>query len=59
VTIAIAEKDRIFPPAVHEKIARERIPQARFVMMPGIGHVPMIDDPTLTAQIIRESVELT
>jgi pimeloyl-ACP methyl ester carboxylesterase len=58
VTIAIAEKDRIFPPAVHEAIARERLPGARFVTLPGVGHVPMIDAPELTAQVIAQSVDL-
>jgi len=59
VTIAVSEKDRIFPPAVHEPIARERIPHARFVVLPGVGHVPMIDDPALTAKVITQSVEMT
>lgn len=55
VTIALAEKDRIFPPATYGAVARQRLPQARFVDLPGVGHVPMIDDPALSARVIAEA----
>ena len=56
VTVAWSEKDRIFPPAIYLATARQRLPQARFITLPGVGHVPMIDDPALCAQTIAESV---
>jgi pimeloyl-ACP methyl ester carboxylesterase len=56
ITVAWSEKDRIFPPAIYLATARQRLPQARFITLPGVGHVPMIDDPALCAQTIAESV---
>jgi len=58
VTIAWSENDRIFPPGIHDAVARERVPQARFLVLPGVGHVPMIDDPAATARVITESVTM-
>ncbi|PRC56850.1 alpha/beta hydrolase, partial [Mycobacterium sp. ITM-2017-0098] len=43
VTLAWGERDKVFPVAVNGAIARERLPQARFVVLPGVGHVPMVD----------------
>ena len=33
-------------------VARRRLPAARFVSLPGVGHVPMIDDPDAVAAVI-------
>lgn len=52
-TIAWGEKDRILPPR-QVRTARGRIPDARFVRLPGCGHVPMIDDPDLVAQVVLD-----
>ncbi|MET7772628.1 alpha/beta fold hydrolase [Nocardia sp. NPDC005366] len=57
ITVAWAEHDRIFPPSVNGVIARLRLPDARFVVLSGVGHVPMIDDPALVAATILESIE--
>lgn len=57
VTVAWAAHDRIFPPAEFVPVARQRLPGARFVALPGVGHVPMIDDPELCARTIVESIE--
>jgi hypothetical protein len=38
--------------AEYEKTARERLPQAAFKILPGVGHVPMIDDLDLVARTI-------
>jgi hypothetical protein len=38
--------------AEYEKTARERLSQAAFKILPGVGHVPTIDDPDLVARTI-------
>jgi pimeloyl-ACP methyl ester carboxylesterase len=55
-TIAWATKDRILPYS-QSKTARQRLPQARHVDLPGCGHVPMADDPELIVRIIEQTVE--
>jgi pimeloyl-ACP methyl ester carboxylesterase len=52
MTVAWAERDRILPLRTLGQVARERIPQARFVILPGVGHVPMIDDPAMVADVV-------
>jgi pimeloyl-ACP methyl ester carboxylesterase len=56
VTLAWSERDKVFPVDVNGAIARERLPRAEFVVLPGVGHVPMIDDPRLVAETIRKRV---
>jgi pimeloyl-ACP methyl ester carboxylesterase len=55
VTLAWAADDAILPLAVNGAVARARLPQARFVVLPGVGHVPMIDDPGAVARVILET----
>jgi pimeloyl-ACP methyl ester carboxylesterase len=50
VTIAWAELDRQVGPPKPER----RPAGARFLVMPGVGHVPMWDDPELVARVILE-----
>jgi pimeloyl-ACP methyl ester carboxylesterase len=57
ITIAWCELDRIFPEREFGARARERVPSARYVVLEGVGHVPMLDDPQLVATVIRESRE--
>lgn len=52
ITVAWGQHDRIFPVDVNGAIARDRIPQAAFTVLTGVGHVPMIDDPALVADTI-------
>lgn len=52
ITIAWSENDAIVPVATCDKVARERLPQASFKILPGVGHVAMIDDPDLVARTI-------
>jgi pimeloyl-ACP methyl ester carboxylesterase len=52
ITLAWSGEDRIFPPAVNGLRARALLPEARFELLQGVGHVPMLDDPQLTADII-------
>ncbi len=53
VTIAWGSKDRILPRA-NARVARQRLPQARFIRLPGCGHVPMTDDPELVAKVLLD-----
>lgn len=55
VTLAWSARDKVFPVDVNGAIARERLPQAQFLVLPGVGHVPMVDDPVLVADTIRAS----
>lgn len=53
VTIAWGSRDRLLPPS-QAAIARQRLPQARYVSLPGCGHVPMTDNPALVARVLLE-----
>ena len=56
ITIAWCELDRLFPEGEFGARARERLPDARYVVLKNVGHVPMLDDPQLVAAVIRESM---
>ena len=49
VTLVWSGDDAILPLAVNGAVARRRVPGARFVVLPAVGHVPMIDDPRAVA----------
>ena len=53
ITIAWGEKETLLPAEAHGKIGR--IPQAAIKTLPGVGHVPMVDDPGLVARTILTS----
>ena len=53
VTIAWGTKDRMLPPS-QARVAMSRVPHARFVRLPGCGHVPMTDDPGLVAKVLLD-----
>ena len=53
VTIAWGAMDRLLWPSQAE-IAMRRLPHARFVPLPGCGHVPMTDDPRLVARVLLD-----
>jgi pimeloyl-ACP methyl ester carboxylesterase len=56
VTVAWASADRITPLATNGATARERLPEAHFVVLDGVGHVPMLDAPDLVADTILAAV---
>jgi pimeloyl-ACP methyl ester carboxylesterase len=51
VTIAWGNKDRLLSPK-QSSVARDQLPEANFVLLPGCGHVPMTDDPRLVARVL-------
>jgi pimeloyl-ACP methyl ester carboxylesterase len=51
VAIAWGSHDRLLPRR-QALVARDRLPQARFVRLAGCGHTPMTDDPALVAGIL-------
>jgi pimeloyl-ACP methyl ester carboxylesterase len=42
----------MLPVASYGPNARERLPQAKFEILPHVGHDPMMDDPSLVARTI-------
>jgi len=52
ITVAWSENDEVLPMAEYASALPERLPQATFKVLAGVGHVPMIDDPRLVAQTI-------
>ena len=57
VTLAWSGTDAILPPAVNGEVARKRLPEARFVVLPGVGHVPMIDDPERVVEVMLQTTQ--
>jgi pimeloyl-ACP methyl ester carboxylesterase len=54
VKIAWAERDRFIPYRRYGLPMRDVVRGAEFVMLPGVGHVPMWDNPRLVARAILE-----
>jgi pimeloyl-ACP methyl ester carboxylesterase len=55
VTVAWGSKDRLLLYGPQSQRARERLPKARHVTLPGLGHTPFFDDPGMVASVIRSS----
>jgi pimeloyl-ACP methyl ester carboxylesterase len=51
VTIAWAARDLVLPPW-QAKVARELFPHGEHIMMRGVGHVPMTDNPGFVAKVL-------
>ena len=51
VTIAWAARDLVLPPW-QAQTAKQALPHAEHIMLRGVGHVPMTDDPRLIAQLL-------
>lgn len=54
VTVAWSQNDAFFPLATYRPVIRDLMPQAKFIELPGVGHVCMLDDPQLAARTILE-----
>ena len=55
VTIAWGDSDRTLPQAKHEPFFREHLPQAHYVTLKKVGHVPFWDAPERTADVIAQT----
>jgi pimeloyl-ACP methyl ester carboxylesterase len=51
VTIAWAARDLVLPPSQAE-VARRLYPHGEHIMMRGVGHVPMTDNPHFVAEVL-------
>ncbi|GFJ91812.1 hypothetical protein Prum_054540 [Phytohabitans rumicis] len=56
VTVAWGTRDRVLPYRQAAR-ARQALPGARHVDLPGCGHVPMSDNPELVADIILATTQ--
>jgi pimeloyl-ACP methyl ester carboxylesterase len=54
IRIAWAEHDRTIPFAAYGRPMLDALPNAEHVTLPGVGHVPMYDDPALVVSTILE-----
>jgi pimeloyl-ACP methyl ester carboxylesterase len=52
ITVAWSEKDALLPMAEYASALSERLPEAAFSVLAGVGHEPMTDDPELVARTI-------
>jgi pimeloyl-ACP methyl ester carboxylesterase len=56
VTIAWAGRDLVLPPW-QAGTAKRLLPHAEHIMLRGVGHVPMTDDPSLIAKVLLHGSE--
>jgi pimeloyl-ACP methyl ester carboxylesterase len=54
VLLAWGTRDRILPSPRYSQRLRELLPNAEWTALPGLGHVPMSDDPDLVTRTITE-----
>jgi pimeloyl-ACP methyl ester carboxylesterase len=56
ITVAWSGQDALLLPTVNGELAKRLIPGANHIILPGVGHVPMLDDPALVASTIRATI---
>jgi pimeloyl-ACP methyl ester carboxylesterase len=54
IRIVWGDRDRVLPFKHFGSPMLERVPDAELVRLPGVGHVPMSDDPSTVAALILE-----
>jgi pimeloyl-ACP methyl ester carboxylesterase len=54
IRIAWGSEDHVIPFEPYGRLMLDAVPGAELVMLPGVGHVPMYDDPALVARTIIE-----
>ncbi len=55
VTIAWCEHDQVIPYETYGKPMRDRVKGAQHLIVKGVGHVPMYDDPQQVAEVILQT----
>jgi pimeloyl-ACP methyl ester carboxylesterase len=56
VRIVLCAEDWLLPPDRHGRMFRDQLRDADVVELPGVGHVPMYDDPAGVGRLIAEHV---
>jgi pimeloyl-ACP methyl ester carboxylesterase len=56
VTVAWAGRDLVLPPW-QAKVARQLLPHGEHLILPGVGHVPMFDDPEAVGAVLLRGSE--
>jgi pimeloyl-ACP methyl ester carboxylesterase len=56
VLLAWGTRDRIIPSPRYSQRRRNLLPNAEWIELPGLGHLPMSDDPELVARTIAKFV---
>ncbi len=56
VLLTWGTRDRILPSRRYSQRLRHLLPNAEWLELPGVGHIPMLDDPDLVARTIAEFV---
>jgi magnesium chelatase accessory protein len=54
VTLVVGDKDGMVPPEEGARLAA-RLPNARVVMLPGLGHLAHEEEPALVARLVEEA----
>jgi magnesium chelatase accessory protein len=54
VTLVVGDRDGMVPPEEGARLAA-RLPQARVVMLPGLGHLAHEEQPALVARLVEEA----
>lgn len=54
IRVVWARRDRVIPYKYYGRSLLERLPSAELIMLDGVGHVPMTDDPEAVARLITE-----
>lgn len=57
LTVSWGSRDYLLLYRPQSRRARERLPQANHVTLPGLGHTPFYDDPELVAETIRAGAQ--
>jgi len=57
VQILLCAEDWLVPPKRYSRIYTEGLPGASVVMLAGVGHVPMLENPGPVADLIRAHIE--
>jgi pimeloyl-ACP methyl ester carboxylesterase/putative sterol carrier protein len=51
--VVFGDQDRLVPPRLGVRLV-ENLPDARLVVLPGVGHVPQFEVPETTLEVVRE-----